>query len=81
MDITYLDPLDREIIERALEAIRAAVNSGCPHDALETDDALEHALRRELIDIAHSAGINNAETLCELAFQVFQQGQLAHLGD
>jgi hypothetical protein len=81
MDICYLDPLDREIIERALEAIRAAVNSGCQHDTLETDDALEQELRRELIDIAHSVGINNAETLCDFAYRVLQEGQLTHLGD
>jgi hypothetical protein len=71
------DPLDREIIERALEAAHAAVKSNCPRDALESDEALEHALRRELLDIACSAGISDAETLCDFALQAFEQGRLA----
>ncbi len=66
---------------KSVEAIRAAVSSGLPHDALETNDALEHALRCELIDIAYSAGINNAETLYEFAFRVSQEGALTEFGD
>ena len=46
-------------------------------EALESDDALEHALRRELIDIALTAGISDAETLCDFALQAFEQGRLA----
>ena len=49
--MTFVDPLDREILERALEAAHAAVESNCPSDAVDGDEALEHAVRRELIDI------------------------------
>lgn len=75
--MTFVDPLDREILERALEAAHAAVKSNCPRDALDSDEALEHAVRRELIDIARTAGISDAETLCDLALHAFEQGRLA----
>jgi hypothetical protein len=51
----FFDPLDREIFERALEAAHAAVEANFPRDALDSDEALEDALRRELIDIALTA--------------------------
>ena len=75
--MTFFDPLDREIFERALEAARAAVQADFPRDALDSDKALEHALRRELIDIALTAGISDAETLCNSALKVFERGRLA----
>jgi hypothetical protein len=58
----YLDPLDREILERALEGAVAMLSDGKPYD-LDSDDELEAELRRELIEIAHSSGITDAETL------------------
>ena len=58
----YLDPLDREILERALEGAIVMLSDGKPHD-LDRDDELEAELRRELIEIAQSSGITDAETL------------------
>ena len=58
----YLDPLDREILERALEGAVVKLSDGKPHD-LDSDDALEAELRRELIEIAQSSCITDAETL------------------
>ena len=75
--MTLFDPLDREIFERALEAAHAALKTNLPSDALDSDEALEQALRRELIDIALTAGISDAETLCDFALQAFEQGCLA----
>jgi len=75
--MTLLDPLDREIFERALEAAHAALKANFSRDALDSDEALEHALRRELIEIAFTAGISDAETLCDFALQAFEQGRLA----
>jgi Tfp pilus assembly pilus retraction ATPase PilT len=77
LPMTSFDPLDRELLERALEAAHAALKSNCPRDALESDEALEHALRRELIDIARTAGISDAETLCDLALRAFETGRLS----
>ena len=73
----FFDPLDREIFERALEAAHAAVKANFPRDALDSDEALEHVLRRELIDIALTAGVSDAETLCDFALRAFEQGRLA----
>jgi hypothetical protein len=75
--MTFFDPLDREILERALEAAHAAVKANCPSDALDSDEALEHALRRELIDIALTGGISDAETLCDFTLRAFEQGRFA----
>jgi len=66
------DPLDRELLERALESAHAAVKSNCPRDALYSDEALENALRRELIEIARTAGISDAETICDLTLRAFE---------
>lgn len=73
--MTLFDPLDRAIFERALEAAHAAVKANFPHYALDSDE--ERALRRELIDIALTAGISDAETLCDFALQAFEQARVA----
>ena len=46
-----------------------AVESSCSRRRLDSDEALEDALRRELIDIAFTAGISDAETLCDRALR------------
>jgi hypothetical protein len=59
--MTSFDPLDREILERALHAVYAALE-----DEFDSDERLEAALRRELIEIASSNGISDPETLRDL---------------
>jgi hypothetical protein len=59
--MTSFDPLDREILERALHAVYAALE-----DEFDSDERLEAALRRELIEIASSNGISDPETLRNL---------------
>ena len=56
----YLDPLDRELLERALEGAVVMLNDDKPQDL---DDELEAELRRELIEIVQSNCITDAETL------------------
>ena len=54
-----LDPLDLELLERAWVAVKE-------NDVLvdlDTDEALEATLRRELIEIACSNGVSDAEAL------------------
>ena len=58
----YLDPLDREILERALEGAVVILSDDKPYD-LDSDDELEAELRCELIEIAQSSCITDAETL------------------
>ena len=59
--MTSFDPFDREILERALHAVYAALE-----EEFDSDERLEAALRRELIEIASSNGISDPETLRDL---------------
>ncbi len=60
--MTSFDPLDLEILERALESTRAVVaRRDC-----DSDEALEAELRRELIEIARANGIRDTESLRDL---------------
>ena len=61
-----LDPLDNEILERAFDAaLQAIKESGQRFDA-ETDEELEAALRRDLIEIARFNGVSDPETLKDI---------------
>jgi hypothetical protein len=60
------DPLDQEILERALGAAEAAVRDVKPPIEFDSDEELERALRRELIEIACTNGVSDAESLRDL---------------
>ena len=51
-----LDPLDVEILHRAFEATWATIKASGQSFDFESDEALEAALRRELIEIARFNG-------------------------
>jgi hypothetical protein len=57
-----LDPLDLELLERAC----VAVKENDSLNDLDNDEALEATLRRELIEIACSNGVSDAETLRDI---------------
>jgi hypothetical protein len=57
-----LDPLDLELLERAC----VAVKENDSLNDLDSDEALEATLRRELIEIACSNGVSDAETLRDI---------------
>jgi hypothetical protein len=61
-----LDPLDVEILEKAFEGAWLAVKENNTLVDLDSDEALEAALRRELIEIARSAGVSDPETLRDI---------------
>ena len=61
-----LDPLDNEILERALEVTWDAIKSTRQHFEAESDEELEVALRRELIEIARLNGASDPDTLKEI---------------
>lgn len=65
-----LDPLDRELLERALEGAWVVVKENEALGDLESDEALEATLRRELIEIACSQGASDPETLRHLILGV-----------
>jgi hypothetical protein len=58
-----LDPLNLEVVERALAGAQAAMKENGVLDELESDQDLEAALRRELIEIARLSGVSEAEAL------------------
>jgi hypothetical protein len=56
-----LDPLDLEVLERALEGALTTIKEKGVLDDLESDADLEAALCGELIEIARSSGLTDAE--------------------
>ena len=56
------DPLDREILERAFDATLALV----------ANDRIRAVLRKELIKVAESNGLRDAETLRDLVLARLQ---------
>jgi hypothetical protein len=65
-----LDPLDLEILERALEGALAKRKQNV--DDLESDTDLEAALCGELVEIARSSGLTEAEALRDAALALAQ---------
>ena len=61
-----LDPLDVEDLQRAFEVSWAAINASGQSLDFESDEALEAALRRELIEIARFNGVSDPETLRDI---------------
>ena len=62
-----LDPLDLEVLERALEGALTTMKEKGVLDDLESDADLEAALCGELIEIARSSGLTDAEALRDAA--------------
>jgi hypothetical protein len=58
-----LDPLDNELLERALERAWTAVKQKPSQVDLDSDEQLESELRRELFEIARSYSASDAEAL------------------
>jgi hypothetical protein len=64
-----LDPLDLEIVERALQGVREGILAGSAPIDLESDEELERALRRELAETVRASGVTDAETLLDILFE------------
>jgi hypothetical protein len=63
-----LDPLDRELFQRAFDAARSAINA----DELDSDEKLEAAWRCELLTIALLNGMSDPERYLETVLLDFQ---------
>jgi hypothetical protein len=61
-----LDPLDHEILEREFDSTLEAIKQSSQRFDTETDEELEAALRRELIEIARVNGVSDPETLKDI---------------
>ena len=64
--MTSFDPLDLEIMEKALKDAKAAVQNNEPQLDFDNDEELDAALRRELIEIACSTAVSDPERLLDL---------------
>ena len=71
--MTALDPLDKELFQRAFDAVCSGVNA----DELDSDEKLEAALRCELLSIACLNGVSDPERLLELMFARFSAADQA----
>ena len=56
-----LGPLDLDIVERAFDGVSDATTDDTTSAELESDEELETALRRELMEIAYSNGVSDHE--------------------
>jgi hypothetical protein len=63
-----LDPLDRELFQRAFDAARSVINA----DELDSDEKLEAAWRCELLTIALLNGMSDPERYLETVLLDFQ---------
>ena len=61
-----LDPLDREILERAFDVTWKAIKDSHQHFDADSDEELEADVRRELVEIARINGVSDPETLKEI---------------
>lgn len=59
-----LDPLDLEVVERAFEVVSDAIKIKAPFDP-DSDEALEAALRRELVEMVCSTGVSDPIALLD----------------
>ena len=67
------DPLDLEVMERALESAWAVVKGNhVSTEELDTDEQLEANLRRELIEIALINGVTDPETLPDILLSTLE---------
>lgn len=66
-----LDPLDCELLERAIEGVLIAVKENHALDELEHDEQLEAALERELVEITLSNGAADADWLRDILLATF----------
>ena len=67
--MTALDPLDKELFQRAFDAVCSGVNA----DELDSDEKLEAALRCELLTIALLNGMSDPERYLDMAFAGFSE--------
>lgn len=68
-----LDPLDLEVLERALEGALVAVKDSNGLVNLDSDEALEASLRRELIEIARCNGATDPDTLRDILLDLMSE--------
>jgi hypothetical protein len=69
------DPLDLEILERALDGTLATLREDEAPAEADSDAALEADLRRELVEIARCNGMPDPETLRDMLLAALSNKQ------
>ena len=64
-----LDPLDLEVVERAVQGALDATKFGSDPVDLESDEDLELALRRELAQMVRASGVSDADVLVDMLME------------
>lgn len=64
-----LDPLDLEIVERAVQGVIDVIQINSRLVDLHTDAGLELALRRELAEMLVASGVNDADALLDILIE------------
>jgi hypothetical protein len=64
-----LDPLDLEVLERALARTPEVIKSGLEAAELESDEELELALRRELAEMTRASGESDPDALLDMLME------------
>jgi len=67
-----LDPLDLEVVERAFEVASDAIKTKAPFDP-DSDEALEAAMRQELLQMICSSGVSDPEALLDILLADFSE--------
>ena len=60
-----LDPLDLELVERAVQGVLDTIKVGFVPCELESDEDLERALRRELAEMVRASGVSDVDVLLD----------------
>jgi hypothetical protein len=64
-----LDPLDLEIVERAVQGVSDAIKAGPTPSDLESDEELELALRGEVAEMVRASGVSDADVLLDILLE------------
>jgi hypothetical protein len=64
-----LDPLDLEVLERALASTPEVIKSGLESAELESNEELELALRRELAEMIRASGESDPDALLDMLME------------
>jgi hypothetical protein len=72
MDCTLarnLDPLDLEVVDRAIEGLPETIEADRSSAELDSDQGLEIALRRELAEMVHAHGVSDPDVLLDMVIE------------
>jgi hypothetical protein len=64
-----LDPLDLEIVERAVQGVSDAIRTCTAPVGLESDKELELALRLDLAEMVCASGVGDVDALLEILIE------------